>query len=137
MSEKVDDHAGTMLGDCYGRTLCKECGNPTPIFDRFVRGSDGPWHGKCLPFRGSGNSAGVSSGAHPPRSEICCGCNFWQPEVVTILIDTRGRPPVPMMKDGFCRIRAPVAGGLWPTTKFDDWCGEYVARPVVSAGDEQ
>lgn len=54
----------------------------------------------------------------------CANCRFWSPceprryhlDHATVAVD----------QSGTCRRRSPMdISELWPTTHFDDWCGEF------------
>jgi len=49
----------------------------------------------------------------PMRAERCDACRFW---------------------DGLCRRHAPQPS--WPSTKANDWCGEFITRRKIDAKAE-
>lgn len=90
----------------------------------------------------------MTTQAHPPATahsaERCETCRFWplRTKIGDHYIGIGGYNCDGSVSD--CRRRAPViveqgrderlsGNGRWPTTKRDDWCGEYEARPVSEA----
>ena len=57
----------------------------------------------------------MTDNTEQPRARRCETCRFWDHYQ-----NIKGR--------GCCRIRAPIGindDDGWPTTRLDDWCGEW------------
>lgn len=47
---------------------------------------------------------------HEPEEHFCQTCRFWDSE------------------RHLCRRYPPTQNSRWPTTSFNDWCGEWMSR---------
>jgi hypothetical protein len=65
-----------------------------------------------------------------PTPKICERCRFWQAWANAPRDDDPTKPMV-----GDCRRGRPSItgdrryGDKWPMVRFDDWCGEWLAKP--------